>query len=129
MQRAATFLAGMIVGSGLLATAGGLSWTHGANDMISTHSGVKFTEVKSSPCVAPEPCVDHLRIHIQPALYRPEVVSVAQRHAGDPDFKAILEQSPESRASSVVLQILHPDSITLLGPDGKPAGLCSTKVQ
>jgi hypothetical protein len=130
MQRAVTFLAGMIVGSGLIAAAGPaidhVNWTREANLMISDHAGVKFTEVAAQPCATAEPCVEHLRIHVYPALRRSEVVEFAQRKTLEPSFRATIGASPDDRATSVVLQIVHPEGVTLVGPEGKPAALCAT---
>jgi hypothetical protein len=124
MKGTVTFLAGMIVGSAVLATAGPVLWTVDANEKLSHHSGVHFTEVKGDPCIGTEPCVDHLRIHVAPALHRPEVLAAGQRHA-DPDFRAVIGAAAEGESGSLVLQILHPDSVTLLGPGGQPAALCA----
>src|SRR5215470_9314280 len=125
MKGTVTFLAGMIVGSGLIASGGQVLWTVETNEKLSHHSGVQFSEVKAEPCIGAEPCVDHLRIHVAPALHRPEVIAAGQRRA-DPDFRAVIGAAPEGEAGAVTLQILHPDGLTLLGPGGQPAALCTT---
>ena len=128
MKGTVTFLAGMIVGSGLLATAGPVLWTVDTNEKLSHHSGVRFTEVKGDPCIGVEPCVDHLRIHVAPALHRPEVIAAGQRRS-DPDFRAVIGAAPDDHPASVTLQVLHPGGVTLLGPGGEPAQLCATPVK
>src|SRR5579862_6213418 len=135
MQRAITFIAGVIVGSavvGITAQAGSSGgWIKAVNEAMYTHGGLRVREIHPVAGCTGLDCNEQLRVHVRPAIKKTEVIDIAPRALDgkpipDPDFQAVLEPvaDPE-RPGAIRLYMHHPDDVVIVGPDGKRAELCA----
>lgn len=105
-------------------------WTQGtteaANEVVGSRSGISFALTAPPDPAMPSP----LNITVVPAVQREQVLDINAVPPIDPDRPALrirLGSPPEpSMPAPVELHVLDPSTIAIFGPDGRPAGICSS---
>jgi len=122
-----TFIAGMILGSSLLATIAHATenplWMTNVNNILVNHTGYLFAQtLPPDPCFPPDPCVAHPTLRSSPVANQFQVTRV--NNGATTLLRTITAPATEG-ATPVTLQVFDTADLTIVDANGNPATLCS----